>query len=58
MHIKEINVKNRVYNYYFDSLVKPIFSDLVIYLTRHIYSNSIKVLNLHNHELMGKIEEH
>ena len=22
MHVKEINIKNRVYNYYFDNLVK------------------------------------
>ena len=23
MHIKEINIKNRVYNYYFDNIIKP-----------------------------------
>ena len=22
MHVKEINIKNRIYNYYFDNLVK------------------------------------
>ena len=26
--------------------------------TRHVHSNSIKILILHYHELIGKIEEH
>ena len=35
MHVKEINIKNRVYNYYFDSLVKAVeksYNDLTIFL--------------------------
>ena len=35
MHVKEINIKNRVYNYYFDSLVKAVeksYKDLTIFL--------------------------
>ena len=30
----------------------------MIYFTRYVHSKSIKVLNLHYHELIGKIEEH
>ena len=29
----------------------------MIYFTRYVHSKSIKVLNLHYHELIGKIEE-
>ena len=71
MHIKEISIKNRVYNYYFDNLIKAkkletknilidekIFKDLVIYFTRYDHSKSVKLLSLHYHELIGKIEEH
>ena len=35
MHVKEINIKNRVYNNYFDSLVKAVeksYNDLMIFL--------------------------
>ena len=72
MHVKEINIKNRVYNYYFENFKnakqsenKNIFlineknyNDMVIYFTRYVHSKSIKVLSLLYHELMGKIEEH
>ena len=34
------------------------YKDLMTYFTRYIHSNSIKMLSLHYHELMGKIEEH
>ena len=50
MHIQKINIKNRVYNYHFDNLVKPKkleskniliveknFKDLTIYFTRYAY---------------------
>ena len=62
MHINEINIKNRVYNYYFDNLIKgkeletknilidekhP--KDLLIYFTRNVHSKSIKMLSLHYH---------
>ena len=30
----------------------------MIYFTRYVHSKSIKVLNLHYHELIGKTEEH
>ena len=55
MHIKEINIKNRVYNYYFGSLIKPkkvetksILIDeknnenFLIYFTRYVHSKSKK----------------
>ena len=55
MHVKEINIKNRVYNYHFDNLIegkkikiKSILidekncKDLVIYFTRYVRSKSIK----------------
>ena len=71
MHIKEINFKNRVCNYYFDDLIKAKvlkakdisineknYKDLVIEFTRYLHSNLINMLSLHYHELMGKIEEH
>ena len=31
---------------------------LIIYVTRHVYSRSIKMLSLYYHELMGNIKEH
>ena len=70
MQIREINNKNRVYNYYFDNLIKVkkletknIFIDeinymnLVIIYTRHVRKKSIKMLSLHDHESIGKTEE-
>ena len=74
MHAKEINIKNRVYNYYFDKLIKAKkletknilideknYKDFVIYFTRYVYRKSIKILSLHYHEIgkiIGKIEGH
>ena len=56
MHTNEINIKNRVYNYYFDNLVnakkfetknilidEKNYEDLVIYFTRHVHSKSINM---------------
>ena len=56
MYVKEINIKNQVYNYCFDNLVKvkiletkniPIngksYKDLVIYFTRYVHSKLINV---------------
>ena len=34
------------------------YKDLTIYFTRYVHKRSIKMLSLHYHELMGKIEEH
>ena len=64
MHVQEIYVKNRVYNYYFDNLVKAKnletknilidkknYKDLVIYFARYVRS-------LYYHEIMGKVKEH
>ena len=55
MHIQQINIKNQVYNYYFDSLVKTKilenktiltdkknYRDMLIYFTRYVYSKSMK----------------
>ena len=52
MHIQEINIKSRVYRYYFDNLVKPKkletknilideknYKDLTIYFTKYVHSN-------------------
>ena len=71
MHILEINIKNRVYKYHFDNLVKAknletknvlinekIYKDLTIYSTRNLCRVSIEMFGLHYYELMGKIEEH
>ena len=58
-------------NYYFANLVKTKkletkiiiineknYKNLTKYFTRFVQSNSIKILSLHYHELMGKIKEH
>ena len=37
---------------------KKIYKDLIIYFTRYVNSQSIKMLSLHYHELLGKIEKH
>ena len=71
MHVNEINIQVRFYNYYCDNLIKekPLeskdilideknYKDLVIYFTRYVHSKSIKMLSLHYSELMTKIEEH
>ena len=72
MQIQKIIIKNWVYNYHFDNLVKakkletkniPIieknYKDLtIIYVTRNVHRKSIKMLCLHYYELIGKIEEH
>ena len=34
------------------------YTNLTIYFTRYVYKNSRKILSLHYHELMGKIEKH
>ena len=67
----EISIKNRVYNYYFENLVKANkketknilideknYKDLAIYFTRYVRIKSIKMFSLYYHELMGKIKEH
>ena len=70
MHTNEINIKNRVYNY-FDSLVKvkkldtkiflideKQYQDFVIYFTRYDRCKTITILSLYYHELMGRIREY
>ena len=70
MHANEINIKNRVYNYYFDNFIKAKlletkdilineinYKDSMVYFTRYVFKKSIKMLSLHHHELMGKTEE-
>ena len=59
MHANKIHIKNQVYNYYSDNLVKAIkletkiffinekHKDLVIYFTRYVHSKSIKTSSLH-----------
>ena len=34
------------------------YKDLVIYFTRYVHIKSIKMLNPHYHNLVGKLEEH
>ena len=65
MHVKEINTKNLVQNYYYDNLVKA--KNILIHeknvknlgtcFTRYVHSKSIKMLSLHYPELMRKIKE-
>ena len=69
MHFKEINTKTRIYNYYFDYLIKAKtlenktiltdrrnYKDLVIGFTRYDLGKSTRMLSLYYHELMGKID--
>ena len=59
MYIKEVNIKNRVYNYCFHNFIRgkkivaknilsheKNYKDLVIYFTRYVYSKSIKYGNI------------
>ena len=59
-HIKESNIENRVYKYYFNNLIKTKkletenisideknYKDMVIYFTRDVHTQSIKMLSLH-----------
>ena len=48
---KNLEIKNILIN-------KKNYKDLTIHFTRYVHSKSIKILSLHYHELMGKIEEH
>ena len=70
IHIKEINIKNRVFND-FDNLVKPKklktktvlidkknYEDLVIYFTRYDDGKSVGILSPYYIKLMGTMEEH
>ena len=61
MYIKEINIKNRVYNYYFDNLIKARKVETKnILIDENAYKSlkmSIKMLILYYHELILKIEE-
>ena len=71
MHFKEINIKNRVYNYYFDYLIKAKkirnkkdlideknYNNLVIYFARYDRGKLIRTLSTYHHELMRNIEKH
>ena len=68
IHIQDVNIKSRVYNYYFDNLVKvkklettniliddKNYKDLLIYFSRYVYSKSIKMSTLYYYELMRKV---
>ena len=70
MHFKEINTKNKVYNYC-NNLIKvkklgtknilineKNYKDLTIYFIRYDNKKSIRMLSLHYHKLMRKIEEY
>ena len=59
-HIKENNIENRVYKYYFNNLIKTKkletenisideknYKDMVIYFTRNVHTELIKMLSLH-----------
>ena len=72
MNVKEINISNRIYNYYLDCLFKAkisetkkiiitekSYNDLVIYFTRCDRRTSIAWLSLYcYYELMRKTEEY
>ena len=58
--IKENNIENKIYKYYFNNLIKTKkletenisideknYKDMVIYFTRYVHTELIKVLSLH-----------
>ena len=56
MHVKETNIKKiETKNILID---EKNYKDLVIYFTRYVHREPIKMLSQHNHELLEKIEEH
>ena len=70
LHAKEVNIKNQVYNYYFDNLFKTKilenknilidgrnYKHLVIYFTKYVHSKSVTLLSQYYHELMRKIKK-
>ena len=70
IYAKEINIKNRAYNYYFDNLVKAKkletkyyqiyeknYENFVSFFSICVYSKSVKMLSLHYQELIGKVKE-
>ena len=70
-HINEINIKNQVWNCYFNNSIKvkkwefknilineKNHKDLVIHFTRYVRNKSIKTLRMQFGESIGKIEEH
>ena len=71
IHINEINIKNQVWNCYFNNSIKvkklefknilineKNHKDLVIHFTRYVHNKSIKTLRMQFGELIGKIKEH
>ena len=67
VHFKEININNRVYNYYFDYLMNAKnleskntlvnernYKDLIICFTRYDREKPIRMLSLYFHELVWK----
>ena len=70
IYFKEISVRNRVYNFALDFLIKAkkletktnltdekIYKDLTIFFTEYDPGKSIRMLSLYYHKLMGKAEE-
>ena len=70
IYAKEINIKNRAYNYYFDNLVKAKmletkyyqiyeknYENFVSYFSICVHSKSVKMLSLHYLESIGKVKE-
>ena len=71
IRIQEKNIKNWIYNYYLDNLIKTknigtknIFINeknckgLVIYFTRYVHSQSMIMLSWYYNELIGKAKEY
>ena len=70
LHLKKVNLKNRVYYYYFDNLTnakkietknilvgKKIYKDLVMSFAIYDWGKPIIILSQYYHKLVGKIEE-
>ena len=55
INFEEINIKIRIYNYYFDNLIKAKKLETIWSFTRYDRRKSIRILSLDYHELVERL---
>ena len=55
INFEEINIKIRIYNYYFDHLIKAKKLETIWSFTRYDRRKSIRILSLDYHELVERL---
>ena len=55
INFEEINIKIRIYNYYFDNLIKAKNLETIWSFTRYDRRRSIRILSLDYHELVERL---